>query len=390
MRLEKLNRRICKKELCCGCESCVQSCPKHCILMVTDQEGFQYPAINEEECINCGRCKKACPVLNSLDLKDEKRKIFAAFSLQDKIRLNSSSGGIFSLLASEILSQGGVVFGAAFDSKWDVHHIKIEKEEDLPKLRGSKYLQSRIEKTYGEVEAYLKQGRKVLFSGTGCQIAGLKQYLQYDYQYCYMIDVLCHGVPSPLVWKKYLSEKEKQAGACAKHVQFRDKGISWNSYRTKITFDNNKQYIKKFSQDTYMRLFLENIDLRPSCHNCMFKSVERCSDLTIGDAWGIEHVMPEFDDGKGTSLVIIQSLKGQELFEKIRNKVFAVEGDLDELWPSHSDSRKSVKPHANRELFFKKMITNESIEQMGKYLRLSVPKRAWLKIKRILWINKYL
>lgn len=384
MRRDHQQIGVCEKGLCCGCGSCEQKCPNRCITMITDEEGFQYPSINKLECLHCGKCKDACPIINVTKIGIRKQRIFAAYSIDESTRLNSSSGGIFSLLAEEILKQGGVVFGASFDSKWMVHHVRVEKTTELSTLRGSKYVQSNIGNTYAEAEMLLKQGRKVLFSGTGCQIAGLKQFLQTDYPNCYTVDILCHGVPSPLVWEKYLHEKENQLGAHINEIYFRNKANGWNSYMIRILFDNSKEYAKQHNEDVYMRLFLENIDLRPSCHNCSFKSIERLSDLTLGDAWGIESVMQGFADDKGTSLVIVQSKKGQELLDTIHDRVYLKEGNIDDLLPVQADSRNSMKKHANRELFFRELMRTESIEQMEKHLHFSIPRRVFLKIKRTL------
>ena len=379
---EKRNS-VCDRNMCCGCGACAQVCPKKCISMVADQEGFLYPVIADKQCVGCGKCSSICPILNSRAITNDVSKIFAAYSLDDDIRMNSSSGGIFSLLANAVLDSNGVVFGAAFDSNWLVHHVAVDKSTELSKLRGSKYLQSRIENTYAEAEMLLKQGRKVLFSGTGCQIAGLKRYLGKDFEHCYTVDILCHGVPSPYVWEKYIFEKKAKAENGVQDVFFRDKTYGWKKFSTRILMDN-KRYIKKYTDDIFMRLFLRNIDLRPSCHNCQFKSVKRVSDLTIGDAWGIEKIMPEFGDDKGTSLVLVHSQKGLDLLKMIYDKVYIKEGEIDVLLPVQSDSRKSVEAHINRGLFFKKLQKSSGIECMEKYLHPSIPKRVLLKIRRIL------
>ena len=194
-----------KKEDCCGCNACVQRCPKQCITMQTDKEGFWYPVVNKEDCNNCGLCEKVCPVINQRE-SCKPIKTFAAINKDEETRLASSSGGIFSLFAEETLNAGGVVFGAAFNKNWDVEHIEIETLDGIEKLRGSKYTQSNIGNCYKKAERYLKEGRKVLFSGTPCQIAALKLFLKKDYEGLTTIDVVCHGVPSPEVWKKYLNE----------------------------------------------------------------------------------------------------------------------------------------------------------------------------------------
>ena len=196
---------ILNKKDCCGCSACVQKCPKQCISLKEDNEGFLYPQVNQQECISCGICKKVCPIINP----NEKRtplQIYAAINKNEEIRRQSSSGGIFTLLSEEILKEGGVVFGARFDENWEVKHDYTENVKGLVNFRGSKYVQSRIEDNYKKVETFLKQGRKVLFSGTPCQIAGLKRFLSKEYDNLLTVDFICHGVPSPKVWRLYLYE----------------------------------------------------------------------------------------------------------------------------------------------------------------------------------------
>lgn len=194
-------------------------------------------------------------------------------------------------------NEGGVVFGAAFDDDFLVHHIAIESIEDLKLLQGSKYLQSKIQNKYKEAQDFLNKGRKVLFSGTACQIAGLKSFLRKEYDNLFAIDVLCHGVPSQKAWQKYLEDKEKKYDSSLNKIEFRNKATGWKEYSVKIAFSNSKTYTEIFPVDDYMKLFLCNICLRPSCYDCKFKSLNRPSDITLGDCWGVESYMPDMDDG---------------------------------------------------------------------------------------------
>lgn len=309
-----------EKKKCCGCNACVQKCPKQCIVMREDVEGFLYPVVDQSECVGCGLCEKACPILNA---KAEHQEVtaYAAFANDDNIRMKSSSGGLFTLFARQILSDNGIVFGAAFDQNFMVHHIAIETEEELIKLQGSKYLQSRIENTYQEAERYLKFGRKVLYTGMACQIAGLKKFLGKEYELLYTVDVLCHGVPSPKVWRRYLDYQEKCHGGAVTRTFFRQKDFGWKTYALKLQFNNLSAYEQIFSRDLFMQMFLSNICLRPSCHACKFKGLDRPSDITIGDSWGIENYMPEMDDDKGTSVVLVHSLNGQKLFANCKTRL---------------------------------------------------------------------
>ena len=277
---------ILDKYKCCGCEACVQTCPKHCISFKEDEEGFRYPQINKKSCIDCGLCEKVCPIINQAE-SHKPLNVYAAKNTNIKELLNSSSGGIFILLAKTVLRQGGVVFGAKFDENWNVIHAFAETEEEAQTFMGSKYVQSRIGNTYTQARDFLKQGRKVLFSGTPCQIAGLNYYLKKDYDNLLTVDVICHGVPSPKVWHRYLDEikgnvckKEKDTFYSFNHfisrrnsktstdvqiesISFRDKRTGWKNYSFTLTLAEIKaEEIKQvsfshiFHQDPYIKLFL--------------------------------------------------------------------------------------------------------------------------------------
>ncbi|QHQ59955.1 4Fe-4S dicluster domain-containing protein [Anaerocolumna sedimenticola] len=373
---------ISDKKYCSGCNACVQKCPKHCIKMVEDEEGFLYPSVNKNECVDCGFCEKVCPVINA---KEDKQKVaaYAAYANDDDIRMKSSSGGLFTLFADQILKDNGVVFGAAFDIDFMVHHVAIESVEELSRLQGSKYLQSRIENTYQQAEQYLKSGRKVLFTGTACQIAGLKQYLGKEYDLLYTVDVLCHGVPSPKVWKRYLNYQEKYHGGAVTRTIFRQKEFGWKSYALKLQFSNSSAYEQIFQKDLFMQMFLSNICLRPSCHACKFKSLDRPSDITIGDSWGIGQYMPDMDDDKGTSVVLIHSEKGQKLFDLCESEMLFKEAEVDKILPPTADSRKSVAMHSGRKNFFKELNDGSSILKLENVLKPSLLRRVLRKCKAV-------
>lgn len=370
------------KKDCCGCTACLNVCPVQCITMQEDEEGFLYPVIEKEKCIHCHKCEKVCPVQNT-DCLNSKTETFVGYSRDEEIRMQSSSGGIFSVTAEWILQQSGVVFGAAFDENFEVHHIAIETIEDLKKLRGSKYVQSRLENVYPEVKQYLEMKRKVLFTGTACQIAGLKRYLNKEYDNLFAIDVLCHGVPSPKIWRMYLEEKKKQHHTSIEKIEFRNKANGWKNYSMKISFSNVKPYCVHFFEDKFMRMFLDNIDLRPSCYACHFKDFPRESDMTIGDSWGIEKYMPDMDDDKGTSVILVHSSNGEKLFKAIRNSLIVREAKLDEVLPVTADSRKSVEMHPNRRKFWKGVERGECIEILYGYIQKSFIQRAVCFIRYI-------
>lgn len=375
--------QITNKNHCCGCSACAQICPKQCIAMMPDSEGFCYPKINETICVKCGLCEKVCPMLKSQNMQGQVHA-WAAYCKEDKIRLASSSGGIFSLLAEEILEEGGVVFGAAFDGQMMVHHVAVESVRDLERLRGSKYLQSRIENSYADVKAYLAADRKVLFSGTACQIAGLLHFLGRPYEKLWTVDVLCHGVPTPTLWKNYLSEQNRAFKMPVRQISFRDKSQGWKKYQMAWKVEGGEIYRQPASRNPYMRLFLSNICLRPSCYDCHFKGFPRVSDLTLGDCWGVEQHSPEMDDDKGTSVVIVNTEKGNTLREKIAGRCVWKEEKLDVLLPPTADSRKSVQPHPNRRRFFLLMVEDKPVSALLQLIRPSFKKRVQNKCKQIL------
>lgn len=376
--------RLTKKADCCGCGACQQSCPKNCITMEPDGEGFLYPKVDESICVDCGLCEKVCPILLVRRSQPSAVDAYAAYVPDEQLRQCSSSGGVFSVLAKEILGRGGVIAGAAFDEDFSVRHILVEKDEDMNRLRGSKYVQSRMEDTYIQIQSLLKQGKSVLFTGVGCQVAGLKAFLGRDYDNLYTVDVLCHGVPSPKVWKQYLAQQEQHFGAATVAASFRDKRKGWKSFSMVLNFENQKQYHEILDLDAYMRLFLANICLRPSCHSCRFKEFPRLSDLTIGDAWGIEKHMPDLDDDRGTSVVLANSSKGQSLWDTVVGDLVFRPGELDILLPRDADSRRSVKPHPNRSRFFAALDRGKTMAQLCKLARKSPVRRLLSYGKRTL------
>ena len=359
---------------CNGCHACMAVCPKQCIQMRADKEGFLYPYVEVKNCIHCGLCKKVCPTQNIRVVETTMRaKAYAAINKDEKVRLQSSSGGLFTAIATYILEQGGVVFGAAFDSAFKVVHIYTESVEGLKEFQGSKYVQSVIGDTYRQAEVFLKEGRKVLFSGTPCQIGGLKAFLQKEYENLYTQDLICHGVPSPLVWEKYVAYRQSlESGAKLREIAFRAKNESWKRYSVSCVFDNDAEYRQTADRDAYMQVFLKNLCLRPSCYDCAFKTKERVADITLADFWGIQHVLPEMDDDKGTSLVIAHSAKGSSLLQAIRETIDCKEVSLDEAIYHNKAMVVSVENPKRRDKFMKEIVKKEFMVAHKKYCRLTV------------------
>lgn len=346
--------KITDKKNCTGCYACLNTCPQSCITMKDDFEGFWYPVVDYNKCINCGLCENVCPVMHKTQENNEPRA-YACINKNEIIRMKSSSGGIFTLVAEHVIDNNGVVFGASFDKGFTVVHSYVESKEDLEKFRGSKYVQSKIGDAYKQAELFLREGRQVLFSGTPCQIAGLKSFLQREYDNLLCIDIVCHGVPSPKVWERYISYHENRAGASVKRIAFRRKDNGWKRYSISLSFNNDTEYIETFDGDLYMRAFLKNVCLRPSCYACNFKTLHRQSDITLADFWGIQNLLPKMDDDKGTSLVFINSVRGESVFKKIKDKILCEEVDINKAVEYNLSAIKSVEKNPKRDKFFKEL-----------------------------------
>lgn len=364
---------ILDKKDCCGCASCVQVCPKQCISMNEDCEGFLYPKVDSAVCVDCGLCEKVCPVINQ-GYTIVPLATYAAKNKDEKIRYKSSSGGIFTLIAEQILADGGVVFGARFNENWEVVHDYAETVEGLEPFRGSKYVQSVIGDNYKYAKQFLLEGRKVLFSGTPCQIAGLKKFLRKEYENLLTVEVVCHGVPSPKVWRDYLEYSKNffetkvkksafDSNLNIREISFRDKSNGWKNYNVRISysFDNvdnsatnyNINELTPFKDNLYMRGFLKDIYLRPSCFQCPAKHGKSGADIAIADYWGIQRIHPELDDDKGVNLVLINTQKGQNYFNEIAASLAYTISDYKKAIASNPCIVKSVAEPSQRVLFWK-------------------------------------
>lgn len=311
------------KSKCCGCNACVQRCPKQCILMHEDEEGFLYPKVDATLCIDCGLCEKICPVIN----QDEPKKpaqCYVAINPEEDIRVKSSSGGIFTMIAERIIDEGGVVFGAAWNKNWQVEHTYTEVKEGLKIFRGSKYIQSIIGDTFIQAELFLKAGRKVLFSGTPCQIAGLKKFLCKEYDNLFTVDFVCHGVPSPGVFRWYMKEElSLYPDYSVKDICFRDKREGWKKFSFSIDLAkaDSKEFVtlsQTLYEHPFLTGFLNNYYLRPSCHRCPAKQFKSGANITLADYWGYTQSDKIKDDDKGVSAILVSTKKGDEIFHAIK------------------------------------------------------------------------
>lgn len=309
---------------CTGCAACKNVCPVNAISMGEDSEFFIYPAIDPDICINCGKCKKICPAIEPRYLnKGCDTQIYAA-KAADETREASSSGGVFALLSDAVLAEGGLVAGAAFDENFKVEHILADTKEDARRLRGSKYVLTDINLIYRKIKDELSKGKKVLFSGCPCQVAGLYGYLGKKHtEGLLSVDVLCHGVPSGNSLAKYLKEISKDKKIAS--VNFRDKKTGWRSDKITVNFEDGTSYYGNSAKDPYVKGFVRNLILRPSCSDCPFCEFPRQGDISLGDFWGIERIMPGVSDGKGVSLVMVNNKKGEKAFAAVKDKLAFVQ-----------------------------------------------------------------
>ena len=373
--------KIINKTDCCGCAACEQVCPKHCISFVPDEEGYWYPEVDQSACINCDLCQKVCPVLNPKP-KRKPLHVYAAINRDENIRAQSASGGMFTLIAKKVLAQKGVVFGVKFDDDWNVVFDYTETEEGLAPFRRSKYVQAWVGDSYKLVKQFLDADRKVLFTGVPCQIAALLLFLKRPYENLLTVDLLCAGVPSPKLWKRYLKEEISRStkkcivassgssiimkrGMRVTDVSFRNKSNGWKNYSFALSFardsadgdESISPIVIVDRNSAYMQLMSRYANLRPICYQCSFKECRSQSDITIADYWGINKLHPEMDDDKGTSMVFINTLKGEHAFDL--DKTRYLQTTYEESWPFNSVVIPSRK-HPKRDYFYEKLDSKKS------------------------------
>lgn len=358
-RLDYLDKKyVCSKNKCTGCSACLNICPVNAIKFVENKEGFLYPEIDLDKCIHCNKCRNTCIALHPKLTSSKAEECYAVKAISDEVRKTSSSGGVFHYLAMKILEDNGVVYGAELKN-FKVEHIRITDEKDLIKIKGSKYAQSNLKNIFQQVQKDLKDNKKVLFSGTPCQIQGLKKYLLHDYEKLYTVSVICHGVMSNKVLQKRIKEFEQQYETKITDIKFRSKINGWD----KASIEYISQRINKaypFANDTLMNLYNSNFILRESCYNCSAKGLENnIADIILGDYWGIYHVHREMLDNLGVSAVIIKTKKGQQLYNKIREKIIATETDIQNIIKYNPAIIESVERPLERSRIFNDIENNE-------------------------------
>ena len=325
---------IINKQDCCGCNACGDICAKKAISFVPDEEGFWYPKVDQEKCNNCGACERVCPVLNLDKAKQFNQtypRVYGGFHKNISIRFDSTSGGVFSALANAMYKQGGYVSGAVFNEDWSVSNYISDNKRDLPRLRSSKYVESNAEGLYVEIHRLLKAGKTVLACGSPCQMAALRTYLKKDYENLIIVDFICRATNSPKAYRRYLDYLEEIHGGKIISIKAKNKDHGWRSLARKVVFDNGKVYYGEGHDDHYRRGYHGNYFERPSCYSCKFKGIPRIADITMGDFWGIENVDSSLDGNMGTSMILVNTEKGQKFFDKVMPKMVVKEFNLSDV-----------------------------------------------------------
>lgn len=342
-----------EKQNCCGCTACAAVCPKNCIEMKEDAEGFLYPFVDKKSCISCNACEKICPVLIPKEEVPVKQAGYIVQNKEEVVLRESTAGGAFTAIAKYVINRGGVVFGVEMSENLVARHVYIENESELTRFRNSKYVQSFVGGgTLRQVKFFLNQGRTVCFSGTPCQIEGLKNYLIKDYENLVTVDVVCRAVPSPMIFRKYVEYQQKTLADEIRTVCFRDKHYGYKySTMNVVTDRNHGNYHKGVESDPWLRAYFSNICDRPSCHNCRFRKRYRVSDFTIWDCFQVGRVSKKLDNDKGATRVLIHTDKGQKIFDEIKTEFFFVEAAPEELVAGSKEMRESVIPNEKRTVF---------------------------------------
>ena len=399
---------ILRKEDCVGCNACVQRCPKTCINMHRDEQGFLYPKVDIDTCINCGLCNKVCPVINQNEPKIPD-KTYAGWNEDETVRKYSSSGGVFFAVAKKIIKEGGVVFGAKFNDMWEVVHSYTETIEGIKVFQGSKYVQSDIGRSFIDAEIFLRTGRKVLYSGTPCQIAGLKRFLRKDYgELLITLDVVCHGTPSPRIWMDYLHNIKHSYSSIPieepfiERISFRDKREGWEKYGISICLTKSKdnhteshcsptstgkresELFERFTDNLYMRGFLKDLYLRPSCYECPAKCGKSHSDITLADFWGIGNKYPELHSDKGVSLILANTSTGEALLSELPIEIHPVKY-MDALAGNPAIESSAIKPNLYNLFWYEyRKVGLPAIHNTILLMRPSIFIRGYRKIRYLL------
>lgn len=376
-----------KESDCCGCTACANACPKSCIEMIEDSEGFLYPVVHEDKCIKCNACEKVCPIINHVERKENRGQTAAIVQNKNKdVCLQSTAGGAFTAIAEYVLEHDGIVFGVELQADYSVKHIAVESKTELSKFRNSKYVQSELGSTYAEVKQQLKTGRLVCFSGTPCQIEGLRCFLRRDYENLVLVDVVCRAVPSPGVWKKYIEMETCEHGTM-QSIRFRDKALGYQYSTMELVDSQGNIYRGGIESQPWLRMFFSGMIIRPSCTECKFRSRYRNSDFTIWDCFNVYSFSKEFDEDIGTTRVLIHTEKGKKIFHQIEEKIKYKSINADIVVEGVREMLESPKMHPQRQYFYSDLKGLPFGELINKYYPLTIK----IKIKRNirLALNKF-
>ncbi len=375
-----------EKTKCCGCTACASICPKKCISMKPDEEGFLYPEVDESLCVDCGLCEKVCPVIEPAEAVDTSTKAVAVQLIDDKALYESASGGFFTAISEYVIKNDGLVCGASYDEDFNVSHCLVSSMDECKGFRGSKYVQSELGDIFPRIKETLQQDKLVCFSGMPCQVSSLKKYLGQEYEKLITIDLVCAGVPSPKLWRAYLDKQEKIYGSKIKYANFRNKTYGYQCSTLKLEFENGKVYSKSGRIDPMMKFFVSGIAKRPSCYECVFKGVERCSDFTLFDAWHAQELTGRKDNDKGYTSVIIHTSKAENILNKIEDMMVNHSVDLQQAIKLDGvmiDGQ--PKKHCNREECYT-ILNDKGIDEcIEKYAKVTGKDKILERVKPILY-----
>lgn len=374
--------KLCKEDLCTGCTACAMVCPVTAISMQSDSEGFLRPIIASTLCIGCLQCERVCPVLHRNQPR-EPLHVYAAINKNLDVRLSSSSGGVFSILAQRTISQGGIVCGAGWSKDFKVVHKLVADQEALADLRGSKYVQSDLGQTFRHIKEKLHNQCPILFSGTPCQVAGLYAYLGECTAGLTTVDFVCHAIPSPLAFDLYLKELEDEYSASASSIHFRCKSSGWNNFSLRIVFNNGAQYQQPVSSDLFLQGFLRDMYSRPACHKCMFRELRSGADITLADYWDVQSDCNEMTDNKGTSLVLLNSEKGKAIWQSVVALMIVERSTYKDAVMKNPPLIYSSSQHPRRKTFFRQVKKTSSMRRLILLLSFRLLYRRWKDVIRL-------
>ncbi|MEE3427349.1 MAG: Coenzyme F420 hydrogenase/dehydrogenase, beta subunit C-terminal domain [Ruminococcus sp.] len=382
---------ITDKTKCTGCGACVNICPKSAIDFREDKAGYRYPIVNKSKCVDCSLCEKVCPIINPLSTEENYKEpiVKAAWNIDEEIRVNSTSGGVFSAIADKFIEDGGYVIGAEYTEDFGIRHVVIDSKEKIKRIRQSKYAQSDLGDVFKTIKKLLKADKKVLFCGSPCQAAGLKKYLNKSYNNLFLVDFICRGIISQKIYKKYLDSVERRSNSKITKVHFKNKDFGWNRFSTKLSLANGEKYHKDRYHDEYMVGYLKyNLYLRPCCHDCKFKTLPRVSDISLGDFWGIANSDASLDNDQGTSVVMINSEKGLSYFNELSEMLFSTDSTIDEVVKGNSCLLSIAPKGEYSDYFYKNFRKKDFIELIHKiekkdyFKRLNFKEKIYYLIKR--------